>query len=60
MARVLISMPESFLADYRAQGGKGHYTKGMKMLCLYDANGNPKIPFSRILIRRKKVKNNEN
>lgn len=45
------TMPEEFLADYRAHGGKGHYTKGMRMLCLYDADGMPKIPFSRILIR---------
>ena len=44
-------MPEEFLNDYRSHGGKGHYTKGMKMLCLYDSNGVPKIPFSRILIR---------
>ena len=45
------NMPEEFLADYRSHGGKGHYTKGMKMLCCYDADGKPKIPFSRILIR---------
>jgi hypothetical protein len=46
-------MPEEFLQTYRAQGGTGHYTKGMKMLCYYDYNGKAKIPFSRILIRRK-------
>lgn len=45
------TMPEEFLADYKSQGGRGHYTKGMKMLCCYDAEGNAKIPFSRILIR---------
>ena len=44
-------MPEEFLEVYRQQGGKGHYTKGMKMLCYYDYEGNAKIPFSRILIR---------
>lgn len=47
----IATMPEDFLATYRAQGGRGHYTKGMKMLCLYDSEGNAKIPFSRILIR---------
>ena len=47
------NMPEEFLQDYRAQGGTGHYTKGMKMLCFYDKKNNAKIPFSRILIRRK-------
>ena len=45
------NMPEEFLEVYRQQGGKGHYTKGMKMLCYYDNEGNAKIPFSRILIR---------
>ena len=36
---------EEFLNIYRQQGGKGHYTKGMKMLCYYDSDGNAKIPF---------------
>ena len=49
------TMPEEFLATYRSQGGTGHYTKGMKMLCFYDENGNAKIPFSRILIKRKQI-----
>lgn len=48
------TIPEDFLQKYRSQGGRGHYTKGMKMLCYYDKNGKAKIPFSRILIRRKK------
>ena len=45
------NMPESFLESYRKQGGTGHYTKGMKMLCYYDYDGKAKIPFSRILIQ---------
>ena len=45
------NMPEDFLSVYRSQGGRGHYTKGMKMLCLYTDEGIAKIPFSRILIR---------
>ena len=45
------NMPEDFLQTYRNQGGKGHYTKGMKMLCCYDQEGNAKITFSRILIK---------
>ena len=45
------NMPEEFLTNYRNQGGRGHYTKGMKMLCCYDSEGKAKIPFSRILIR---------
>lgn len=49
----ITNMPEEFLQTYRAQGGTGHYTKGMKMLCYYDSGGKAKVPFSRILIRRK-------
>ena len=45
------NMPEEFLAEYRRQGGRGHYTKGMKMLCCYDPDGKARIPFARILIR---------
>lgn len=47
------TMPEEFLTTYRQQGGKGHYTKGMKMLCLYTNAGEAKVPFSRILIKYK-------
>ena len=49
----IANMPEEFLNDYRKQGGTGHYTKGMKMLCYYNSEGKAKIPFSRILIRNK-------
>ncbi len=45
------TMPEQFLNDYRSQGGTGHYTKGMKMLCFYNSDGEAKVPFSKILIR---------
>jgi hypothetical protein len=48
------NMPESFLENYRKHWWTWHYTKWMKMLCFYDKNWLPKIPFSRILIRRKK------
>ena len=51
------TMPEAFLNKYREQGGRGHYTKGMKMLCYYSKEGIAKIPFSRILIRRKQNEN---
>jgi len=44
-------MPESFLELYRSQGGTGHYTKGMKMLCFINSDGEAKVPFSKILIR---------
>lgn len=45
------TMPEEFLETYRSQGGTGHYTKGMKMLCFYNDKGEAKVPFSKILIR---------
>lgn len=47
------NMPEEFLQIYRKQGGTGHYTKGMKMLCYFTNDGKAKIPFSRILIKNK-------
>ena len=49
----IATMPEEFLATYRKQGGTGHYTKGMRMLCYYDSEGTAKIPFSRILVRNR-------
>lgn len=45
------NLPEEFLDKYRKNGGTGHITKGMKLLCYYDIDGVPKVPFSRILIR---------
>lgn len=55
----IVNMPEEFLNDYRKQGGTGHYTKGMKMLCYYNSDGKAKIPFSRILIRNKNPEKGE-
>lgn len=46
-------MGEDFIADYRRQGGKGHCTSNMKLLCFYDRENNARVPFSRIVIRRK-------
>ena len=46
-------MGEEFIATYRKQGGRGHCTSNMKLLCFYDRNGTAKVPFSRIIIRRK-------
>lgn len=50
-------MGEKFISDYRAQGGRGHYTSNMKMLCYYDKDGKARIPFSRLIIRRRKNEN---
>lgn len=45
---------DKFREDYKNQGGKGSLGKNHPMLCYYDITGKAKVPFSRILIRRKK------
>lgn len=40
-----------FVDAYRANGGTGHYSPGMRMLGLMEPK--PRIVFKRILIRRK-------
>ena len=45
---------EEWIAKYRKQGGKGHYTANMTSLVYYDTAGKACITFKRILIRRKK------
>lgn len=47
------TVPQSFLDEYRRRGGRGHITSGMKTLCYYE-NGEPKFPYSRIIIQRKR------
>ena len=44
---------ESFLNDFFMQGGRGHYTKVMRVLCYYDKEGRAKFPFVRLLIQKK-------
>ena len=46
---------EEWIAKYREQGGKGHYTANMTSLVYYDTTGKACAPFKRILVRRKKV-----
>lgn len=46
-------IPNEFLQDFFDQGGRGHYTIAMRVLCFYDQNGKAKFPFTRLLIRRK-------
>ena len=47
---------EAWIAKYRAQGGKGHYTANMTSLVYYDTNGTAKNTFKRILIKRRGCK----
>ena len=44
---------EEWIAKYRAQGGKGHYTANMTSLVYYDTQGTAKNTFKRILIKRR-------
>ena len=44
---------EEWIAKYRAQGGKGHYTANMTSLVYYDTQGIAKNTFKRILIKRR-------
>lgn len=46
-------IPIEFLNNFFAQGGKGHYTTAMRVLCFYDQKGKAKFPFVRLLIKRK-------
>lgn len=43
-----------FIDAYRANGGTGHYSPGMRMLGLFDPH--PRVIFKRILIRHRKMK----
>lgn len=42
---------KEFIDAYRARGGTGHYSPGMRMLCLYEPQ--PRVIFKRILIRHR-------
>ena len=48
-------MSAKFIEDYYKSGGTGAYKAGNPLLGYYDNNGNAKIPYMRILIRRKQA-----
>lgn len=48
-------MSAKFVEDYYKSGGIGAYKAGNPLLGYYDNNGNAKIPYMRILIRRKQA-----
>ena len=48
-------MSAKFVEDYYKSGGTGAYKAGNPLLGYYDNNGNAKIPYMRILIRRKQA-----
>lgn len=45
---------KEFIDTYFAQGNKGGYVENNVLCCYYDNKGKAKIPFARILIKRKK------
>lgn len=44
---------EQFIVAYRNQGGTGHFSPNMYGLCYFDGAGKAKVPYGRILVRRK-------
>ena len=48
-------VPEQFLHEFFEQGGHGHYTSTMRVLCMYDRNHKPVFPYCRMIIRKKGI-----
>ena len=46
------TLGREFIDAYRACGGTGHYSPGMRMLCLREPQ--PRVIFKRILIRHRR------
>lgn len=44
---------EDFMAVYRQQGGTGHFSANMYSVCYYDKHGKAKVPYGRILVKRR-------
>lgn len=45
---------KEFMKAYRAQGGTGNYSEGMTGVYLRDEKGNVRIPYRRLLIRKRR------
>ena len=54
-----VQLGEDFIQVYRSQGGTGHFSANMYGVCYYDQDGKAKVPYGRILIRRKDKKEGE-
>ncbi len=50
---VPVQLGAAFMKDYRAQGGTGHFSDNMYGVCYYDNEGNARVPYGRIIIRKK-------
>lgn len=47
------TISQEFLDEYLAQGGTGNYVANQHILAYYDSEGNPVIPYMRVLIKSK-------
>ena len=50
---VPVTLGEDFVREYRSQGGTGHASANMYSFYFHDKDGKVKMPFKRILIRRR-------
>lgn len=48
-----VRLGEIFMSEYRRQGGTGHFSANMYGVCYYDKYGKAKVPYGRILIKRR-------
>lgn len=48
-----VQFGETFIKEYRRQGGTGHYSATTHGLWYFDNKGKVKVPYARILIRKK-------
>ena len=48
-----VQLGSAFMKDYREQGGTGHFSDNMYGVCYYDQEGKAKVPYGRIIIRKK-------
>ena len=48
-----VQLGTSFMKDYREQGGTGHFSDKMYGVCYYSHDGKAKVPYGRIIIRKK-------
>jgi len=49
---VPVQLGESFIKEYRRQGGTGHFSANMYGVCYFDNKGKAKVPYSRLFIRK--------
>ena len=48
-----VQLGAAFMNDYREQGGTGHFSDKMFGVCFYNSAGEAKVPYGRIIIRKK-------